>query len=145
MYDLLGKHDCEASISTSQATLCIFYNFPGKSFKSSVVYYIFIIELYPGTQFKLTLFEKELRLSSFPKSVLCLSWIWTPWVWAPCTNHVFSSKFNGTRILLSELSLNFCFHCGLPLLLLPRTELPMKYFLISGKKLGNNHIPGNAG
>lgn len=49
MYDPLGKHDCEESISVSQATLCIFYNFPGKTFKSSIVYYIFIIELYLGT------------------------------------------------------------------------------------------------
>lgn len=75
MYDLLGKHDCEESVSVSQATLCIFYNFPGKTFKSSVVYYIFIIELYLGTQFKLPSCEKELRLPSFPKPVLHLSWI----------------------------------------------------------------------
>jgi len=34
----------------------------------------------------------------------------------------FTSKFNSVRILLSELSLNFGFHCGLPLLLLLRTE-----------------------
>lgn len=89
MYDLLGKRDCEECISVSQATLCIFYNFPGKTFKSSVVYYIFIIELYLGTQFKLTSCEKELRLPSFPKPVQCLSWIRAPWMWAPCTNDVF--------------------------------------------------------
>lgn len=57
----------------------------------------------------------------------------------------FTSKFNGTKILLSELRLNFGFHCGLLLLLLFRIELPMQYLLIGGKKLGNSHVPGNVG
>lgn len=49
MFDLVGKHDCEESTPVSQVTLCISYNFPGKTFRSLVVYYIFIIELYLGT------------------------------------------------------------------------------------------------
>jgi len=42
---------------------CIFYNFPGKTFKISIVHYIFIIEIYLGTQFKLASHEQELKIA----------------------------------------------------------------------------------